>query len=198
MALGWVIKDYVRRTVNIATHLPEELIGFEDYFERCGEFLVIYIPRVIYAGEDEELEGKTERLLPDFLEPYYRYPVEDIQSALDPDEEMPQTTADERTIGRWRSTWKEIVSESKRKAGEKERIGIKINKLPDKIEAATKEIKNRLKGRWFSKCYVMAYLGKNSSKTNLEHPSSFSLENLFCNLTFNHGGKTDAKRTKQA
>lgn len=189
--MGWVIKDYVSRMVNIATHIPEELVGFEKYFERRGEYLVIYIPRVIYVGDDEELCGKTERLLPDFLTPYYHYPVEDIQSALDPEAEGPQTTADERTITRWRAKWKAIVNELKRKAGEKERIGIKINKLPDGIEAATREIKKRLGGRWFSKCYVMAYLGKNSRWTNLEHPSSFSMGNLFCEVTSNHEDKKD-------
>lgn len=178
--------------VNIASHIPEELKDFEEYFERCGEYIVIYVPRVIYAGDDEDLEGKTERLLPAFLLPYHHYPVEDIQTALDPEVERPETTADERTIVHWRKMWKESVSEIKRKAGEMERIGIKINRLPDEIGAAIREIKKRLGGRWLSKCYVMAYLGKNSKWTKLENPSSFSLENLVCEVTSNHGGKTDA------
>lgn len=194
---GWVIKEYVRRLVNISSHIPEELMAFEEYFERCGDYLVIYIPRVIYMGENEELRGKTERLLPDFLTPYCHYPVEDKQSTLDPDVETPQTTADERTITHWKRTLKEIINELKRKARELERIGIKINKLPDGIEAATRELITRLGDRWFSKCYVMAFLGKNSRRTNLEHPPSFSLRVLFCEIPSIHGGKTDAKSEQQ-
>ena len=37
---------------------------------------------MIYTGKDEEKRGKTERLLPDFFEPWYHYPVGDIQLAL--------------------------------------------------------------------------------------------------------------------
>jgi hypothetical protein len=46
----------VRRTFNAASHIPEELKDFKDCFERKGEYLVIYVPRVIYAGKDEELK----------------------------------------------------------------------------------------------------------------------------------------------
>lgn len=188
----------MRRTVNVASHIPEELKTFEDDFEWQGDYIIIYVPRVIYSGDDEELRGKTERLLPDFLEPYHHYPVEDIQSALDPDVKKPQTTADERTIARWRKTWKAIMSEIKRKAGEKERIGIKINKLPDGIEAATREIRDRLKGRWFSACYVMAFLTKPSRRTNLEHPPSFSVEVLLCEVTSKHEEKTEGQGADEA
>ncbi len=194
-AAGWVIKDYVRRTLNIAGHIPEELKGFEEYFERCGEYIVIYIPRVIYNGNDEELAGKTERLLPDFLLPYCRYPLEDIQSVLDPDEEKPQTTADERTIVHWREIGKKSFSEIKRKAGEMERIGIKINKLPDETAAAVREIKKRLGSRWFGSCYVMAFLTKPSKWTNLKNPPNVSLENLLCEVTSNHEENKDTERT---
>ena len=195
---GWVIKDYVRRTFNAASHIPEELKGFEDCFEWDGEYLVIYVPRVIYRGEDEEKDGKTERLLPDFLEPWHRYPVEDIQSVLDPKSDKPETTADERTIRRWKEKWKAVVSELKRKAGEEERKGIAIRKLPDGIMAATKEIITRLGGRWFSRCYVMAYLSKPSRWTNLDYPPFISLKNLFGEVASNCGGKTDAEGERQA
>lgn len=188
----------MRRTFNAASHIPEELVPFDEHFEWEGDYIIIYVPRVIYAGVDKELEGKTERLLPDFLEPYYHYPVEDIQSALDPDEKKPQTTADERTIARWRETWKAIMSEIKRKAGEKERIGIKINKLPDGIEAATREIRERLKSRWFSACYVIAFLTKPSRRTNLKHPSSFSVEVLLCEVTSKHEENTEGQGADEA
>lgn len=180
--------------VNIASHIPEELKGFEEHFETEGDYLIIFIPRVIYKGGDEDLKGNTERLLPDFLEPYHHYPVEDIQSALDPEEKKPLTTADERTIARWRNKWVAIEGELRRKAGEKERIGIKINRIPDGTEAAVREIKERLGSRWFSKCYVMVFLGKNSKWTNLENPSSFSVENLLCEITFNHEENKDTER----
>lgn len=187
----------MRRLFNIASHIPEELIEFEEDFERDGEYLVIYIPRVIYKGEDAKLYNRTERLLPDFLEPYYHYPVEDIQSALDPDVKTPQTTADERTITRWRRTGKVSVNELKRKAGEMERIGVKVHKLPDEIEAAIRTIKERLGERWFSKCYVMVFLGKNSKWTNLEHPPSFSLRVLFCEIPSIHEEKTRTESKRQ-
>ena len=189
----------MRRTFNAASHIPEELKDFERYFEWNGEYLVIYVPRVIYVGEDEEKEGKTERLLPDFLEPWHRYPVEDIQSALVVSKlEDAKTTADDRTIRRWKEKWKAVVSELKRKAGEEERKGITIRKLPDGIRAATKEIITRLGGRWFSRCYVMAYLSKPSRWTNLEHPPFFSLKNLFGEVASDCGGKTDAEGERQA
>ena len=189
----------MRRTFNAASHIPEELKDFEDCFEWDGEYVVIYVPRVIYTGEDEELDGKTERLLPDFLAPWHRYPVEDIQSALVvSDVKDAKTTAEERTISRWKEKWKAVVSEIKRKAGENERKGITIRKLPDGIRAATKEIITRLGGRWFSRCYVMAWLTKPSRWTSLEHPPFFSLKNLFGEVASNCGGKTDAESEKQA
>ncbi len=183
--------------VNIASHIPEELKAFEEYFKCVGEYLLIYIPRVIYKGNDDELVGNTERLLPDFLEPYHLYPVEDIQSALDPEETMTQTTAEERTISHWRRIWKVIWCELRRKAGELERIGIKVKKLPNEIDAAIREIKKRLGVRWFSKCYVIAFLTKPSRRTSLEHPPSFSLENLLCEVTSFHGEKTDVERERK-
>ena len=61
---GWVIKEYVRRTFNAVSHIPEELKGFEDCFERKGEYLVIYVPRGNYVGEDEKHRGRTRRILP--------------------------------------------------------------------------------------------------------------------------------------
>ncbi len=192
-SMGWVIKDYVKRTVNIASHIPEELKPFEKDFKTKKDYLTIYVPRVIYIGKDEEQKGKTERLLPSFLEPYFRYPVEDIESALDPDEKEVQTTADDRTIGRWRRTWRIMYSEFRRKAEEMKRIGIEITKIPEKAVEAIKEIKAILGERWFSKCYVMSFLTKPSRKTSLAYPLSVTLESLFRSLASNHGGKTDVK-----
>ncbi len=188
----------MKRTFNASSHIPEELKEFEDDFEWDGEYLVIYVPRVIYVGEDEELEGKTERLLPDFLVPWCRYPVEDIQSALISKNKDAKTTADLRTMNYWRAKWKAVVSELRRKAGEDERKGKPMRKLPDGLKAATEEIIERLGGRWFSSCYGMAYLTMPSRWTNLEHPPFFSLKNLFGEVASNHGGKTDAESEKQA
>ncbi len=152
---------------------------------------------MIYTGKDEEKRGKTERLLPNFLEPWYRYPVEDIQSALVSKDEKAQTTADERTISRWKTKWKAVVGELRRKAAEKERYGKKVRKIPAGIAAATKEIKNRIEGRWFSFCYVIVYLSEYSIWTNLPHPPSVSSDIFFGEVTSNHGGKTDAESKRQ-
>ncbi len=187
----------MRRLFNIASHIPEELKAFEAYFERIGENLVIYVPRVTYKGNNAELIGKTERLLPDFLEPYYLYPVEDIQSALDPDVKIPLTTADDRTISRWRRKWRVIGGELRCKAEEKKRIGIRIHMIPEEMEAATREIKARLKDRWYSKCYVMAFLTIPSKWTNLKHPPSFSWRTLLCEVPSFHGGKADVERERE-
>ena len=194
---GWVIKDYVRRTFNAESHLPEELKPFADDLEWDGGCLVIYVPRVIYTGKDEEKRGKTERLLPDFLAPWYLYPVEDIQSALDPEKEKPETTADERTIFRWKEKWRAIVGELRRKAAEKERIGEKVCRFSAGIADATDEIKSRIRGRWFSFCYVIVYLSEFSRRTNLPHPLFISSDVFTGEVTSNHGGKTDAESERQ-
>ena len=187
----------MRRTFNAESHIPEELQHLAGFFEWDGGCLVIYVPRVIYTGEDEELKGKTERLLPDFLEPWYLYPVEDIQSVLDPESDKPETTADERTISRWKEKWKTIVGELRRKAGEKERIGEKVCRLSAGIAAATEEMKSRIRGRWFSFCYVSVYLSEFSRRTNLPHPLFISSDVFSGEVTSNHGGKRDAEGERQ-
>ena len=192
-----MIKDYVRRTFNAESHIPEELQHLEEYYEWDGGCLVIYVPRVIYTGKDEEKRGKTERLLPDFLEPWYHYPVEDIQSVLDPKSDKPETTADERTIFRWKEKWKAIVGELRRKAAEKEKIGEKVCRFSAGIADATDEIKSRIRERWFSFCYVIVYLSEFSRRTNLPHPLFISSDVFAGEVTSNHGGKRDAEGERQ-
>lgn len=77
--------------------LPEELKPFESELKDL-EHITIIIPRV------RDKSGKAIRLLPDFLVPYKRYSVDDIENELD--ETTPTTTtANEATRFGWRMWW---------------------------------------------------------------------------------------------